>query len=229
MRILVIEDDALVRDVISRGLREDPRYTVETAADGQTGLRMAVRGDYSVIILDIMLPGIDGWRVCEELRARRINTPVLMLTARDTVHDKVHGLGIGADDYLPKPFDFTELLARVQALIRRDKVYKARVLRVAHLEIDTGTRRVTCHDKEITLTPREYTLLEALARNAGRVLTREIIQDQIWNNIRTTSNTVDAYIRLLRKKIDTDPAVKLIHTAHGLGYTLEGRPRGEAP
>jgi DNA-binding response OmpR family regulator len=227
MKILVIEDDELVRDVISRGLREDRSYTVETAADGQTGLRMAIGGEYAVIILDIMLPGIDGWRICEELRARRINTPVLMLTARDAVQDRVRGLGIGADDYLPKPFDFDELRARVQALIRRDKAYKARVLRIAHLEIDTGTQHVTCHGQEVMLTPREYALLEALARNTGRVLTRDAVLYRIWDSMQSASNTVDAYIRLLRKKIDTDPDVKLIHTVHGLGYTLERRARGK--
>ncbi len=221
MRILLIEDDQLIRDVLTRGLEEDRLYTIETAADGKTGLRLALDGDYAVIILDLMLPGLDGWRICEELRVRRVQTPILMLTARDAVQDRVRGLESGADDYLTKPFDFDELLARVRALIRRDKRYKARVLRIGHLEIDTGTRQVTCDGEEITLTLREYTLLEALAMNEGRVLSRDAIQYRVWNNDESTSNTVDVYIGLLRKKIDADRTVKLIHTVHGLGYMLK--------
>lgn len=221
MKILLIEDEALIRDVIRRGLEEEQIYTVETAAEGRQGLEMALGGEYALIILDIMLPGMDGWHICEELRTRRNHTPILMLTARDAVQDRVHGLEIGADDYLPKPFDFDELLARVRALLRRDKLYKARVLRIAHLEIDTGTHRVTCDGEEINLTPREYALLEALAMNEGRVLSRDAIQYRIWNSEESTSNTVDVYIGLLRKKIDADRPVKLIHTVHGLGYMLK--------
>ncbi len=226
MKILVIEDDRLIREVITRGLEEDPLYTVETAADGTMGLRMALEGDYAVIVLDLMLPGVDGWRICEELRARRNRTPILMLTARDAVPDRVRGLETGADDYLTKPFDFDELLARIRALIRRDKLYKSRVLHIADLEIDTGMHRVTRSGHEITLTPREYALLEALAMNEGRVLSRDAIQYRVWNNEETTSNTVDVYIGMLRKKIDADSAVKLIHTVHRLGYMLKA-PAGQ--
>jgi two-component system copper resistance phosphate regulon response regulator CusR len=204
MRILIIEDDAAIRQVIKRGLEENRYYTVETAADGVTGLDMARNGEYALIILDIMLPGMDGWQVCSELRSRRDQTPILMLTARDD-----------------------ELLARVRALLRRDKIHKARVLRIAHLEIDTGAHRVTCDGEEVTLTPREYALLEALAVNEGRVLSRDVIQYQIWNNDDSFSNTVDVHIGILRKKIDADRPVKLIHTVHGLGYMLK-RP-AEAP
>ena len=225
MKILLIEDDRLIRDVIMRGLEEDRLYTVDTAATGTDGLRMALEADYAVIILDLMLPGVDGWRICEELRSRRIHTPILMLTARDTVPDRVRGLEIGADDYLTKPFDFDELLARVKALLRRDKLYKARVLRIGHLQIDTGLRRVVCAGEEVTLTPREYTLLETLAMNEGRVVSRETIQYRVWNNEENTSNTVDVYIGMLRKKIDADRPVKLIHTIHGQGYMLRAPAR----
>lgn len=227
MRLLLIEDDESIRDVVKRGLEEDRYYTVDTAADGTTGLRMALEADYTVIILDLMLPGLDGWRVCEELRSRRNRTPILMLTARDTVPDRVRGLETGADDYLTKPFAFDELLARIRALHRRDKLYKARILRIAYLEIDTGMHRVTCAGNEVTLTPREYSLLEALALNEGRVLSRDTIQYQVWNNDESASNIVDVHIGILRKKIDADQAVKLIHTVHGLGYTLR-RPQSEA-
>lgn len=221
MKILVIEDDRLIREVITRGLEEDPLYTVETASDGTAGLRLALEGDYAVIVLDLMLPGVDGWRICEELRTRRNRTPILMLTARDAVPDRVRGLEMGADDYLTKPFDFDELLARIRALIRRDKLYKARVLHIADLEIDTGIRRVVRGGTEITLTPREYALLEALAMNEGRAMSRDAIQYRVWNNEETTSNTVDVYIGMLRKKIDADNPVKLIHTVHRLGYMLK--------
>ena len=229
MKILCIEDDRLIREVITRGLEEDRLYTVDTAADGISGLRMALETDYALLILDIMLPGLDGWHICEELRNRRIQTPILMLTARDGVQDRVRGLNIGADDYLPKPFDFDELLARVRALIRRDKRYKAHILRLADLEIDTLTHAVTRGGAEITLTPREYTLLEALAMNAGRVVSRDTIQYRVWNNEESISNNVDVYIGMLRRKIDADRTVKLIHTVHGVGYLLKDVGPEEAP
>lgn len=221
MRLLLIEDEVSIREVVKQGLEEEQYYTVDTAADGATGLNMALAADYAVIILDIMLPGLDGWRVCEELRMRRSRTPILMLTARDAVRDRVRGLELGADDYLTKPFDFSELVARVRALQRRDKVYKARLLRIGHLEIDTGTRRVSSDGEEITLTPREYSLLEALAMHEGRVVSRDTIQYQVWNSDDSYSNTVDVHIGSLRKKIDADRPIKLIHTVHGLGYMLK--------
>ena len=228
MRILIIEDDRPIREVIKRGLEEDRTYDVDTAADGETGLEMALDEDYSAIILDLMLPGIDGWRICEELRSRRVNTPILMLTARDAVRDRVRGLEIGADDYLPKPFDFEELLARVRALIRRDKQLKSRVIRVGHLEIDTTAQKATSEGTEISLTSREYALLEALARNEGRVLSRDAIQYRIWDSEDAMSNTVDVYISILRKKIDAGRPVKLILTVHGFGYMMK-RPNTEEP
>jgi len=223
MKILLIEDDALIRNVLVRGLEEDRLFNVETAEDGESGLRMALEGDFALIMLDIMLPKLDGWQVCEALRARRIHTPILMLTAHDAVQYRVRGLETGADDYMSKPFDFDELLARIRALLRRDKLYKGRVLTIDHLRIDTSTRQVTVYDEEISLTPREYALLEALAMNAGRVMSRDAIQYQIWNNEESTSNTVDVYIGMLRKKVDADHPVKLIQTVHGLGYMLKGK------
>src|SRR5438105_13235442 len=181
---------------------------------------MARRGEYALLILDVMLPRMDGWKICEALRARRDTTPILMLTARDTVDDRVRGLETGADDYLPKPFDFKELLARVRALLRRDKLHKTRVVRIADLEIDTGTTSVRRAGQEVQLTPREYTLLEALILNEGRVLTREMIQDRVWADDEAFPATVNVHVANLRKKIDAGHEVKLIHTVHGFGYTL---------
>ncbi len=219
MKILLIEDEAGIANMIRRGLT-DASYVVETAADGKTGLEMAQSNAYALVILDLMLPKMDGWQVCEELRACRNRVPVLMLTARDNVEDRVKGLDLGADDYLPKPFDFQELLARVRALIRRDRIHRSRTIRIADLEMDTAQHRVTRAGAEVKLSHREYELLEALASNEGKVLTREAIQERIWMNEERFSNTVDVYIRMLRKKIDADHVQKLIQTVHGVGYTL---------
>jgi DNA-binding response OmpR family regulator len=221
MKILVIEDESEIADVIRRGL-EEARYTVDVAEDGETGLGLALEEPYALLILDLMLPGIDGWQVCHRLRARRSTVPILMLTARDAVDDRVRGLEMGADDYLPKPFAFRELKARVQALLRRDKIHKARTLCVAGLEIDTGLQRVTRAGQEVPLTQREYRLLEALATREGQVLTREMIQQCVWQDGDSYSNTVDVHISALRKKIDVDHESKLIHTVHGRGYMLKG-------
>ena len=219
MKILLIEDEAGIANMVRRGLT-DASYVVETAADGKTGLDMAQSNAYALVILDLMLPKMDGWQVCEELRAHRNRVPVLMLTARDNVEDRVKGLDLGADDYLPKPFDFQELLARVRALIRRDRIHRSRTIRIADLEMDTAQHRVTRAGAEVKLSHREYELLEALASNEGKVLTREAIQERIWMNEECFSNTVDVYIRMLRKKIDADHVQKLIQTVHGVGYTL---------
>jgi two-component system copper resistance phosphate regulon response regulator CusR len=230
MRILLIEDEAPIAAVVKRGLEtaQGSRFTVDVAADGETGLRMGLSGEYALIILDLMLPGRDGWSVCEALRGRRITTPVLMLTARDAVQDRVRGLETGADDYLPKPFDFTELLARVRALLRRDKVHKGRVIRIGDLEIDTVAGRVQRGGQEVHLTRREYTLLEALAANEGRVLSREVILERVWMDEDSYSNTVDVHIGLLRKKIDAGQPVRLIQTVHGVGYTLRAPDEADA-
>jgi len=226
VNILVIEDDEVIAELVRMGL-EEARFTVDVARDGASGLRMALKGEYALIILDLMLPGRDGWEICAALRARRRVVPILMLTARDGVEDRVRGLDTGADDYLPKPFDFGELLARVRALLRRDKVHRSRVIQIADLTIDTGGARVWRAGKEIRLTPREYTLLEALAANEGRVLTRELIQSRVWRDDESFSNTVNVHINALRRKIDADHDVKLIHTVHGMGYTLREPETGD--
>lgn len=227
MKILVIEDERGIADMLQEGL-EDANYDVDVAMDGEKGLEMALNETYHLILLDVMLPKRDGWSVCEQLRAHRDRTPILMLTARDTVIDRIRGLDTGADDYLPKPFDFNELLARVRALLRRDKMHRTRVIRVADLEIDVARRLVTRSGQEIALSHREYDLLEALAANEGKVLTREAIQERIWMNEEAYSNTVNVYIGLLRKKIDANYPVKLIHTVHGAGYTLRAPAREDA-
>ncbi len=219
MKILLVEDEPGIARLICRGL-EGAGYTVETASDGARGLALARENAYGLLILDLMLPRIDGLRVCEELREDSSRVPILMLTARDATEDRVRGLDAGADDYLPKPFAFPELLARVRALLRRDKVHRTRVLRVADLVIDTAQRRVTRAGREIGLSHREYELLEALAGHEGQVLTREAIQERVWMDEDSYSNTVDVYIGLLRKKIDADGAPKLIQTVRGQGYTL---------
>lgn len=230
MKILVIEDEAAILRVIRRGL-EAAGFGVETAGDGSEGLRMVSGGGYALIVLDLMLPGVDGWTICETLRRRQDQTPILMLTARASVDDRVRGLDTGADDYLPKPFDFGEFLARVRALIRRASVHRSRVIRVADLEIDTARRRATRAGEEIALSRREYDLLEALAANEGRVLSRELILDSIWSDEDSMSNTVDVYIGLLRKKVDAGREPRLLHTVRGFGYTMrvpDADPEAEA-
>jgi len=219
MRILLIEDDPAISDFVGRGLREAD-LDVEIIADGTEGLRLATMDSFDLIILDVMLPGTDGWTICRAVRLRRNPVPILMLTARDAIEDRVRGLNVGADDYLPKPFDFSELLARVRALLRRDKLHKGGQIRIADLEIDSLKRQVTRGDQEILLTPREFTLLEALARSEGQVLTREMITERVWRNDMSYSNTVDVHIGMLRKKIDADFTKKLLHTIHRIGYML---------
>ncbi len=224
MRVLVVEDEVTIARIIKRGL-EQHHFDVDLAHNGTEGLETAQEHTYAAIILDVMLPGMDGWVICQELRNLRIRTPILMLTARGDIDDRVKGLEIGADDYLPKPFEFPELIARVNALIRRDKVHKGRHIHIADLEIDTKERRVQRAGVEISLTTREYDLLEALASREGQVLTREVITERIWMDEENYSNTVDVYIGLIRKKIDSHSDVKLIHTVRGAGYSLR-RPSG---
>lgn len=223
MRILLIEDETDIADAVRLGL-EDAYYQVDVAADGQTGLQMAGEQNYSLILLDVMLPGMSGWEVCRQLRARRDLTLILMLTARDAPQDRVRGLDMGADDYLPKPFDFPELLARIRALLRRDKMHRTRLIQIGDLRIDTTARRVFHGGKEVGLTEREYTLLEALAAREGQALSREYILDYVWQDEASISNTVDVYISQLRKKLDPDTPQKLIQTIYGVGYAL--RPVG---
>ena len=226
-RVLLIEDETGIAELIRRGLA-DAGYMVDHAANGLAGEKMARENLYALIVLDLMLPGKDGLRICEDLRASRIATPILMLTARDTVDDRVRGLDQGADDYLPKPFDFSELLARVRSLLRRDRVHRSRVIRVADLTVDTAQRRVVRGGVEIGLSHREYELLEALAAHESQVLTREAIQERVWMDEESYSNTVDVYIGMLRKKIDAGHDVKLIQTVRGTGYTLRAPDPVEA-
>jgi DNA-binding response OmpR family regulator len=219
MRILVIEDDPAIAAMIRQGL-ESARYTVQLASDGVSGLNLALEENFQLVVLDVMLPGMNGWAVCERLRQRRNRVPVLMLSARGQVDDRVRGLDSGADDYLPKPFELSELLARIRALLRREMVHQTRVIQIADLSIDTVQRRVVRAGAEIGLSHREYDLLEALAAREGHVFSREKIQETVWQNEEATSNTVAVYIGLLRKKIDTGHEKKLIHTIHGVGYAL---------
>ncbi len=225
MRILLVEDEAPIAEVVKQGL-EQAGYDVDIAPDGRAALACVDEKRYSLLVLDVMLPLLDGWGVCTTLRQARNPVPILMLTARDSVQDRVRGLELGADDYLPKPFDFSELLARVRALLRRDRVHKSAIIQVGDLEIDTAQRLARRGGAEITLTPREYALLEALAGHEGQVLTREVIQERVWLDEDSLSNTVDVYVGLLRRKIDAGHDTKLIQTVHGVGYVLRA-PAGE--
>ena len=221
MALLIIEDEQKIRDVLRRGLEEEG-YAVEVAADGETGLELASAKAYELIILDLLLPGRDGFDICRALRAQGSTVPVLMLTARDAVSDRVTGLDIGADDYLTKPFAFEELLARVRALLRRDRSLRPAVLRVADLTLDPATRAVTRGERTVSLTTREYQVLQLLMRHAGQVLSRAAIEERVWGSgTEIGSNVVEAYIRLLRRKVDFRHPTKLIHTIRGVGYALK--------
>lgn len=228
MRVLVVEDEPVIAEAIKEGLEEE-HFQVEVAHDGAAGLRLAQEGPFAAIVLDLMLPKIDGWQICRALREDGIDTPILMLTARGEPNERVQGLEMGADDYLPKPFHFPELLARINALLRRDRRYRGKAIRIGDLEIDTAARTVRRAGLAISLTQREYTLLVALASREGRVLTRETIQERVWMDdasLASFSNTVDVHIGQLRKKIDNDHPVKLIQTIRGVGYVLR-RPDEE--
>jgi DNA-binding response OmpR family regulator len=218
-KILLIEDEVALAAVVKRGL-EKAHYQVDWYENGAEGFAQTCEEKYSLVILDLMVPGMDGWTVCQRMRTRRDSTPILMLTARDEVEDRVKGLEMGADDYLPKPFDFTELRARVAALIRRDNVHKSRVVRIADLEVDTVARQARRGGKPVPLTPREYALLEALATREGQVLSREFVQERVWDDPDSASNTVEVHIATLRRKIDSGATVKLIHTVHRHGYMI---------
>jgi DNA-binding response OmpR family regulator len=220
--VLVVEDERKVASFLRQGLEEEG-HTVEVAADGLTALDLIVGAPaYDLIVLDVMLPRLDGFSVLRTLRADRVATPVLVLTARDTVPDKVTGLDLGADDYLTKPFAFDEFLARVRALLRRGQAPAPPVLRVADLTLDPATREVRRASKMVLLTTREYALLEYFMRNAGRVLTRPMIAEHVWGlDFDTESNIIDVYIGYLRRKIDRDGLPALLHTVRGAGYALK--------
>jgi heavy metal response regulator len=221
MRILVVEDEKKVASFVQRGL-EAEHYTVDVAHDGDTGLARALDGHHDLLILDLMLPGRDGAAVLRELRERRHALPILLLTARAAVTDKVRGLDLGADDYLTKPFEFAELLARVRALLRRGAGAPAPALAVADLILDPATREVTRKGRRIELTAREYALLEFFLRNSGRVLSRALIAQHVWGvSFDTFTNVIDVYVNYLRRKIDADFEPKLLHTVRGAGYVLK--------
>jgi two-component system copper resistance phosphate regulon response regulator CusR len=226
MRLLVVEDEPAAALVLAKGLREHA-YAVDVAEDGRAALARAVINEYDLIVLDVMLPGLSGTEVCRRLRARGMPVPILMLTARGGVDDRVEGLDAGADDYLPKPFHFPELLARVRALLRRGPVLTSTVLQVADLTIDTRTRRVERNGEVIPLTAKEYMLLAYLARRAGEVVTRSNIIDHVWDeNFDPMSNVIDVYVQRLRRKVDDGQTLKLIHTKRGAGYVLAATDGG---
>jgi two-component system, OmpR family, copper resistance phosphate regulon response regulator CusR len=220
LRILLVEDNRRLSNSLRMSLEEDG-YAVDPAYDGQEGEELAEIYPYDAIILDIMLPIKDGLEVCRELRKKRINTPILMLTARDAVEDRVTGLDSGAEDYLVKPFALEELRARLRALLRRDSADKSGVLRVADLTLDPATHFVERDGKSIRLTAKEFSLLGYFMRNPNRVITREMAESHIWSyDFQAMSNVVDVYVRRLRRKIDEPFEVKLIETLRGTGYRL---------
>jgi DNA-binding response OmpR family regulator len=223
MRLLVVEDDARMANVIAKGLREHC-YAVDVARDGEEGLYHATVNDYDVIVLDVLLPIFDGFEVCRALRARNNTTPILMLTARASIDDRIAGFDAGADDYLTKPFSFRELLARIHALLRRDAQLRPDVLQIGDLSVDSISHRVARADHEIQLTAKEYALLEYLARRAGQLVSRAEIAAHVWDDtFDPFSNTIEVYMNRLRKKIDGDHSIKLLHTRRGEGYMLEIR------
>jgi heavy metal response regulator len=220
VRLLVVEDESKVASFIKKGLEEEG-YAVDLAADGELGLAMALERVHDLIILDIRLPKMDGLRVLQMLRRDKITTPVLLLTVRATIEDKVLGLDAGADDYLTKPFAFQELVARVRALLRRRAEAEPTVLQVGDLSLDPARRTVTRGGVKIDLTAREFALLDYFMRNPGRVLTRTMIAEHVWDySFDTSTNVIDVYVNYLRKKIDAEREPKLLHTVRGVGYTL---------
>ena len=220
MRILLVEDNRRLSDSLRMTLEEDG-YAVDTAYDGLDGEEMGLVASYDILILDIMLPGKDGLEVCRELRNRRVTTPILMLTARDALDDRVRGLDSGADDYLVKPFEVDELRARIRALLRRESSSKSGTLQVADLVLDPATHTVRRADRPIELTAKEFSLLEYLMRHPNHLVTREMAEGHLWSYDHViASNVVDVYIRRLRSKIDDPSKVKLLETMRGAGYRL---------
>jgi heavy metal response regulator len=220
MRILVVEDEQKMAAFIKRGLEEEGA-AVDVAADGEEGLFQAAGGNYDLIILDISLPRLDGLEVCRRLRHKRVATPILLLTARDSVEMKVSGLDSGADDYLTKPFAFAELLARLRALSRRNRAEVNMRLEIGDLKLDPLTRRVTRDGRLIQLTSKEFALLECFMRHPDQVLSRTILAEKVWDEtFDAFTNVIDVYVNYLRNKIDRDFSPKLIHTVRGAGYVL---------
>ncbi len=220
MRLLVVEDEKKLNDLVTKKLEKE-YYGVDSCFDGEEAVRYVEGTEYDAIILDIMLPKLDGFEVIKRIRAKKNKVPILLLTARDNIDDKVKGLDYGADDYLVKPFIFEELMARIRVLLRRNSGNADNIITIANLKVDLDAKTVFRDDVLIKLSGREYSILEYLIRNKGKILPRERIEDHIWNyEYEGGTNVIDVYIRYLRKKIDDGYTPKLIHTARGLGYVL---------
>ncbi len=223
-KILIIEDDQAILKILQRGLAYEG-YTVDTAVEGRSGLMLAREHQPDLVILDWMLPGMDGLEVCHRLRTSSGSVPILMLTAKDTVQDRVQGLDAGADDYLVKPFNLDELLARVRALLRRTQPDRIPVLKFADLTLDTGSRQASRGTRLVQLTAKEYELLELFLRHPKQVLTREVIFDRVWGyDFGGESNVLEVYIRYLRQKLEESGEARLIHTVRGVGYVIRENP-----
>jgi two-component system copper resistance phosphate regulon response regulator CusR len=223
MKILVVEDETKTAAYLVKGLTENG-FIVDQAAQGQDGLHLALTGGYDLVVLDIMLPERDGWSILAELRRAGNQTPILFLTARDHVQDRVRGLELGADDYLVKPFAFSELLARIRSILRRSSTGPSEIVRLGDLEIDLVRHKASRGGKRLDLTPKQFALLALLARRSGEVLSRTLIAEQVWDmNFDSDTNVVDVHVRRLRAKVDDPFAQKLIHTVRGVGYVLEER------
>jgi two-component system copper resistance phosphate regulon response regulator CusR len=221
MKLLVIEDEPKTAAYLKKGLSEHG-FILDIFADGKAGLDRVQSAEYDLLILDIMLPKLDGWSVLSQMRAIRNQTPVLVLTARDAVEDRVRGLNLGADDYLVKPFAFSELVARIHTVLRRGPARQVQLFRVGDLEIDILRQRATRGNTRLDLTPKEFALLSLLARRAGQVLSRTSIAEQVWDlNFDSETNVVDVHVRRLRSKVDDPFETKLIHTVRGVGYVLD--------
>ena len=221
MRLLIVEDEKKTAEYLRKGLAENG-YSVDIANRGDDGLQMGLTGSYDLLVLDINLPGKDGWAILQELRLKGIETPALYLSARDLVADRVKGLGLGADDYLVKPFAFSELLARLQTIARRGKTRQPSALQVADLQLDLLGRTAHRGGKRLDLSPKDFALLSLLLRRQGEVLSRAVILEQVWDmNFDTETNVVDVAIRRLREKVDRTSKKKLIHTVRGAGYVLK--------
>ena len=223
MHLLVVEDEKKTHEYLKKGLMENG-FVVDVAVNGEDGLHLALTGNYDLIVLDVMLPDRDGWSIIAELRRNGKQTPVLFLTARDAVQDRVKGLELGADDYLVKPFAFSEFLARARSLLRRGPARQLERLRLADLEVDLIRHKATRDSKPLDLAPKEFALLSLLVRRTGEVLSRTLIAEQVWDmNFDSETNVVDVAVRRLRRKVDDPFPNKLIHTVRGVGYVLEER------
>lgn len=220
MRILIVEDEKRMASFIQKGLRQE-KYAVDVVNNGDEAIKLISANDYDLIVMDIMLPGKDGIFILRELRKNRLNTPILLLTARDSIQDKIQGLDSGADDYMTKPFAFEEFLARVRTLIRRNAKNKTNKIKVADLELDQLTHCAVRGGQKISLTGKEYSLLEYFMVNAERIVTRAMLMEHVWDrNFDTFTNSIDVYINFLRKKIDKGQKTPLLHTVYGVGYIL---------